>query len=307
MRWSEPAFIIGVGVIMGSIARLAMLKVDYRQYPSYPQAYTVHLAFGVISAFLGAVAVPAVLARDYTAATFLALAATQFREIRKIERETLQNVEETELVSRGSAYIEGIARSFEARNYLAMVTALLVTLTITVLNTFIPRQKWIIYTSGIAAGILTILLLRKSISHKKLGSMVMIKPAEIHFEGPVLMVGQVSMINVGDPLIQEKYRRYGMAVTIHPQDPNAKATIANLGQRQAIAHNASALLGIRKDVDTPLLTPIVRRNIDIGDLALIIVPAEPDREALLQAVADTPVLEGAVRKPMAAKSARMVD
>ncbi len=61
---------------------------------------------------------------DLAAASFLALAATQFREVRSVERETLRNMEDTELVPRGSAYIEGIARVFEARNYLTMLTGL---------------------------------------------------------------------------------------------------------------------------------------------------------------------------------------
>jgi len=114
---------VALGTAIGALARFDTLRIDYRQYPSYPQGYTIHMTLGVIASFLGAVAIPALSARDFAAASFLALAATQFREVRSIERETLLNLEESELVPRGKAYIEGIARVFEARNYLAMMTA----------------------------------------------------------------------------------------------------------------------------------------------------------------------------------------
>ncbi|HBK52913.1 MAG TPA: hypothetical protein DDZ44_03100, partial [Syntrophomonas wolfei] len=61
---------------------------------------------------------PAIAKPDYVAVTFLALAAQQFREIRNMERETLSKLEESKLIPRGPDYIEGIARVFEARNYL---------------------------------------------------------------------------------------------------------------------------------------------------------------------------------------------
>ena len=41
-----------------------------------------------------------------------------------MERETLRNMEGHRAGARGSAYIEGIARVFEARNYLTMLTGL---------------------------------------------------------------------------------------------------------------------------------------------------------------------------------------
>ncbi|MCC3377814.1 YIEGIA domain-containing protein, partial [Cohnella sp. REN36] len=58
----------------------------------------------------------------------LGLAAQQFRDVRNMERNTLQQLDSMELVPRGVAYIEGIAQAFEGRNYLVMFTSLLVTL-----------------------------------------------------------------------------------------------------------------------------------------------------------------------------------
>src|SRR5690554_4561850 len=112
------------GTSAGFLARLYMLRRDYRQYPSYPQGWAVHLFVGFIGAAIGAVIVPAVIEKEYAAVSFLILAASQFREVRNVERATLGAMESTELVKRGTAYIEGIARVFEARNYLSIWVAL---------------------------------------------------------------------------------------------------------------------------------------------------------------------------------------
>lgn len=297
---------VTLGIVLGALARLTMLKVDYRQYPSYPQAYVIHLTMGVIAAFLGAVAVPAILAKDYAAASFLSLAATQFREVRNIERETLSRMEETELVTRGTAYIEGIARVFEARNYLAMVTALATTLGFFGAKA-VSDTQWVWIVSGAVLGILTVLFLHRAMRGPIVGDFASVVESEIEFDGPTLVVAGNRIMNVGSAEARERYKKEALAVVIKPKDPNAKATLANTGQRQAIAHNASAVLGIRKDVDTPQFSPIVRRNIDTGDISLVIIPTERRIDALIRAVEETPILEGAIRKPMETRAARMVD
>ena len=63
------------------------------------QGRIIHLSFGFIAAFIGAVAIPAVLESDWTAVTFLGLAATQFREVRKMERESLEKIDKRNLLS----------------------------------------------------------------------------------------------------------------------------------------------------------------------------------------------------------------
>ncbi len=65
--------IIGIsfGISFGFISRLLMLRTDYRQYPTYPHGKIIHISLGVIAAALGAVAIPALLNKNYTAVTFL--------------------------------------------------------------------------------------------------------------------------------------------------------------------------------------------------------------------------------------------
>ena len=113
-----------LGMAAGFLARLYMLRTDYRNYPSYPHGYIIHLSLGAIAASLAAIALPALLEEEYTAITFLVLCAQQFRDIRNMERETLMKLEENTLVPRGLDYIEGIAKVFESRNYLVMLVAL---------------------------------------------------------------------------------------------------------------------------------------------------------------------------------------
>src|SRR6056297_738071 len=120
----EYGGLISTSIIIGTFARAFMLRIDYRQFPSFPHSYIIHLTMGMIASALGAIVLPALLAEDYIAITFLTIGAQQFREVRNLERDSLDRVERTELIAKGSAYIEGIAKLFEARNYLALLTSI---------------------------------------------------------------------------------------------------------------------------------------------------------------------------------------
>lgn len=295
-----------LGTAVGSIARFDTLRVDYRQYPSYPQGYTIHMTLAVIASFLGAVAIPALVAKDFAAASFLALAATQFREVRNVERETLLNLEESELVPRGKAYIEGIARVFEARNYLAMVTAFAAS-GATVLAGALRQGVTPAVVCGAVVGAVAWWAVKRGVQGPRVGDLVELSVAPIEFDGPLLVVSGVVLMNIGVPEARERYLRDGLGVVMIPKNPSAKATLANIGQRQAIAHDASTVVGITKEVDEPYFTPLVRRDGRSGKVVMAIVPAEKDPEALLEAVRRVPVLEAAVRRPTQAVAGRMVD
>jgi len=287
---------VAAGVMAGTLARLLLLRRDYRQFPSYPQGYTIHLSLGFIAAALGAIAPPAIATGDLAAASFLALAATQFREVRAVERESLRNMEPTELVPRGAAYIEGIARVFEARNYLAMATALLASLAGVV---GLRWGAWWSLGCGLATGSVAVALVQGLMSGQRVGDIAIVKPARVEFDGPILTVAGVQIMNVGLPAARERYLQEGLAVVIRPKDANARATLSNLGQRQAITHEVAMLLGIKMDVDEPEFTPIARQNPATGEVVLAIVPLLRDERALVRAVEYVPVLEGTVRKPVA--------
>lgn len=282
-------YVILTGLIMGTIARFYLLRVDYRQYPSYPQGYTIHLSLGAIAAGLGAVVVPAILKKDYTAITFLTLAVQQFREVRKMERESLEYAEEDELVKRGKAYIEDISKKFESRNYVAMVTALASTVVALSVNNII---------AGVLAGWIMLFLLRLFIRNKQIQDIADVFQGKIHFDGSLLMVDDIGMMNVGLKNAREKLLKDGIAVIIVPKDDNARGTLSNLGQRQAIIHDVVSILGIRREIDEPEFTPLAKRNPDNGNVAVIALTSEPDIECMVEIVKRTPLLETSKRQPL---------
>lgn len=295
--------VIAISIAIGTLARLYMLRIDYRMYPSYPQGYLIHLTFGAIAAALGAVAIPAILAKDYQAVTFLALAATQFREVRSVERETLQNMESTELVPRGAAYIEGIARVFEARNYLALLAALISSL---VAHSLPFSLGWRLLGAS-AIGLATPVVLRGAMQGARVADIADIKEAPIDFEGPMLTVGGLRMMNIGLPAARQVYRERGIGIVLIPKNPDAKATLANTGQCQAVAHDAAGQLGIYMATDEPEFTPVARRDSATGNVVLVIIPAEHNPEALKIAVGSVPVLEGVRRHPLSSRAGQIAD
>ena len=127
-------YVIITGIVMGTAARLITLKVDLRQIPTYPSAYFNNIILGLIASALGAIAIPALLAKDFVSVTFLTVAVQQFREVRIIERESFEKLEHTEYVQRGDAYIDGISKTFESRNYISLITALLTVLVSKIIN-----------------------------------------------------------------------------------------------------------------------------------------------------------------------------
>lgn len=283
-----------VGVSAGLVCRVYLLRSDYRRYPGYPHSVITHLSLAAIASLIGAVAVPALAAREYTAVTFLALVAQQFREIRNLERKSLAELEERELIPRGRDYIEGIARVFESRNYLVMLTSLGSSVA-----TF-----YVHWAAGIALGLLLTYVSGRFKRGQYLGEIATVEPASITFRGPFLTINGVVVTNVGLKKAREKILREALAVVIKPQNDDARAVLHDAGQRQAILHTVATLLGTKLDVGEQEWTPLARKNVDTGEVVLYVLPNEPDMECLLEAVRLTPVLESAVTRPLKSRIGR---
>ena len=90
-----------------------------------------------------------------------------------MERKTLSSLEEHKLITRGHDYIEGIARVFEMRNYLVILTALV-------------TAGWLIYgmAAGLVAGPLMIYGTTKLMSGSTIGEIASIEPAEVSLTAP---------------------------------------------------------------------------------------------------------------------------
>jgi uncharacterized membrane protein YeaQ/YmgE (transglycosylase-associated protein family) len=292
-----------IATLVGFLARLYMLRRDYRQYPSYPQGWAIHLFLGFIGGAIGAIIVPAILEGDFSAVSFLLLAASQFREVRNVERDTLSSMEATEMVKRGTAYIEGIARVFEARNYLAIWVAL----SAAVASELLADIGWWRMAAGVLVGAVLAAVLVRLMQGDVIGDIASVELSEIKFEGALVVIEGTVMMNVGLPESRRVYEERALAASVRPKGPNAKATLANLGQMQAIAHDVSSMIGVYMDVGEQEFIPMVRRDPATGSLRVLMVPSERDENAFLAAIRRVPVLEGAVRKPLTSYAGKMID
>lgn len=153
----EMLALIITATVIGILARIMLIKVDYRQYPNYPNAYLIHVVTGGLAAAIGAFIVPAIVSKEFTAVTFLALGIQHFRDVRKTERESLLDLEGEEYTKRGKAYIDGISKIFESRNYIALLTSLVTGITIELLQTLTHVSIWIEIVSGSIVGLILFL------------------------------------------------------------------------------------------------------------------------------------------------------
>ncbi len=274
------------GVVFGLITRLYMLRTDTRQYPTRLHGKVVHVAMGFIASALGAIAIPSIMKKDFSAITFLTLAASQFRDVRNMERNTLSQLDGYELVPRGSTYIEGIALVFESRNYLAIFTSFV--------TTFAYLAADSVY-AGLAAGVISFLIARKFMTGSKLKDIVEIEHVPLRFEGAGLYIDNIYIMNIGLPARQEEIMRYGMGFILKPKSVDAQITLANLGQRQAILHDVSVALGVYRDSGTPALVPLAKRDLNDGRVGIFVLPQEQDADRAIRVIGEVPTLENAIR------------
>jgi uncharacterized protein len=284
---NEYTYPILFGVIVGTLSRIYMLRTDYRQYPTYLHGKIIHVALGFIAAGLGTVAIPSIMEQEFTAITFLTLAASQFREVRNMERNTLTQLDGYDLVPRGTTYIEGIAVAFESRNYLVIFTSFVSTFAYLVVNIWV----------AIIVAIIAIYISHKLMSGGKLSDIVDIEHVPLRFEGAGLYIDNIYIMNIGLPNRQKEVLKYGMGFILKPKNLNARSTIANLGQRQAILHDVSTALGVYRDSGTPALVPLAKRDLDDGRIGVFVLPQEKNIDLAIKIIGNVPTLENAIRMP----------
>ncbi|WP_165996335.1 MULTISPECIES: YIEGIA family protein [Bacillales] len=288
---NEYTISILFGVIAGTLARIYMFRTDYRQYPTYPHGMIIHLALGFIAASLGSLVVPSIMEQEFTAVTFLTLAASQFREVRNMERKTLTEMDSLELVPRGASYIEGIAVTFEGRNYLVIFISFVTSFAYLAIN------LW----AGLVAAFLAFLVARKYMTGSKLGKIANIEQKEVTFDGAGLYVDNIYIMNIGIPARQQEILQHGIGFTISPKNFDARMTIGNLGQRQAILHDLAISLGVYRDSGTPALVPLIKRDLDDGRIGVFILPQNKNVDLAMKVISQVPTLENAIRMPTETK------
>ncbi len=285
---------IGLGIGFGVVVRLILLKKDYRHYPGYPAGFVAQVTIAFFAAVIGAAFFPALVAKEYQAATFLVLAATQFSGLRKVEVDKLSAIEQLTLVQRGPSYIQGIAQEFEERNYLVMGVAVVTALAASLSELeFGHLWAWVV---GGAVGLVAMLIAHLVKSGPELGDVCEVEIAPLRFEqGSLLYAGPVMLMEVGLPKARERYLKDGVGILLTPRTPRGAGAIWDLGQRQAIVYNLYEIIGSKTDIGYSERIPICRMDLPegTGKAAIALLPLANDPDRILEAVKRTPVLETA--------------
>lgn len=292
-----------IGIIIGVLSRLIMLNLDERQYPTQPNVLVSQLVLAFVASSLGALLIPALIERSYTSVTFLSLAAEQFRQVRNNRRDTLQGLESFQLVSRGSSFIEDIARTYEIRNYMCILTSFLTVAVYYVINSEFKVEDRVSLIISSLFGLTLAYILRRSISRRSLDDIAEVSIEEISFvDTSILKIGDFQGItNVGLKEDREKYLKDAVGIKIRPRDNNYKnaSIISYLGQRQLICYNLYSRLGISRNVEDVAFTPIPRKNPKNQCLYLAFFPTQKDEAKIIEAVKSCPILDSARGKNVA--------
>ena len=295
-----------IGIIIGVISRIIMLNLDQKQYPSQPNILVSQIVLAFVASSLGALLIPALINRSYTSITFLSLAAEQFRQVRSNRRDTLESLEGSQLVTRGNSFIEEIARTYEVRNYVCIVTSFFKVASYYILTgEFKLNENMSIIISTII-GILITFLLKKILSRQSIGDVAEVSIVDIKFVNEtILQVGSLKGItNVGLKSDRERYLKYGIGVEIRPKNNSyANASILNYpGQRQAICYNLYSRLGVLRESNEPVFTPIPRKDPNSQAIFLAFIPMIKDESKVIEAVKSAPILASAKGKYLALKN-----
>lgn len=286
-----------MGVVIGVLSRVIMLNLDQKQYPTQPSVLLTQLVLAFIASSLGALVIPALVQRSYTSITFLSLSAEQFRQVRSNRRNTLQGLESSQLVSRGASFIEEIARTYEIRNYMCIVTSFITVATYYLLTSQFKVADTTGFIFSSVLGLLLAYILRRSISRQCVGDVAEVSIVDISFvDKTILKIGDFAGItNVALVEDRERYLKHAIGIQISPKNnryDNA-SIISYLGQRQVICFNLYSRLGILKQFNEPAFTPIPRKNPKNQNLYIAFFPIERDEKKVIEAIKSCPILSSA--------------
>lgn len=299
-----------VAMIIGVISRLIMLNLDQKQYPSQPDILVSQIVLAFVASSLGALLIPALVDRSYTSITFLSLAAEQFRQVRNNRRDTLQSLEGTQLVPRGNSFIEEIARTYEIRNYMCIVTSFLTVSVFYILDgEFNVDENTALIISTIV-GLVIAYILKKSLSRQSIGDIAEVSIVDISFVNEsILKVGSLQGItNIGLKKDRERYLKEGVGIEIRPKNNSYinASILNNPGQRQVICYNLYSRLGVLRESNEPVFTPIPRKDPNTQAILIAFIPMEKNEQKVIEAVKSSPILASARGKNLSLKNLNII-
>src|SRR5699024_12273459 len=117
---------------------------------------------------------------------------------------------------------------------------------------------------GVVAGILSLLVAKMFQKGKSIGHVADVDIADVKIEDPDLFVETIYIMNVGLREDIEIIKENGVGLVLTPKNDNSKVTLSGLGQRQALLHNLSTLLGVYRDSGEPTLIPMATLDLESG-------------------------------------------
>ena len=169
-------------MIIGTLCRFFVLRVEDKQYPSRPQDYIEQIIIAALAASLGAVALPALIDKEFSALTFLAVGIQQFQGLSQQEKITLENIDSDEIVSKGEGYINEIATTYEVRSYISLFSALLSSIVYIYIARKFDADILICIIAASIAGIIVGLFFRRVLRRPSINDVAEIYMAKISFD-----------------------------------------------------------------------------------------------------------------------------
>lgn len=285
-----------VSLFIGILCRGLVLRVTDKQYPTRPQDYIEQVVISGLSASLGAIALPALMDKEFAALTFFAVAIQQFQGLSQQERITLENIDNLEIVPKGSAYVEEIASTYESRSYISLFSALAASIVFIIVEKRYGLGFWPCTGLAIVSGAIVGFIFKIFLRRNSVGDLADVVEAKINFEGSILKVNDVVIANVGLEDSRKKYLEKGIAIEIKPKGMGNFGIINDLGQREAIIHNIFIHMGIDKDVDEKDIITTSRTDLNKNTIVIPYIPIKKDIETMIKVVKSAPIIETAKGK-----------
>lgn len=288
-------------MIIGTLCRFFVLRVKDRQYPSRPQDYVEQIIVAALAASLGAIALPALIDKEFSALTFLAVGIQQFQGLSEQEKITLENIDDDDLLDKGQPYINEIATTYEVRSYVSLFSSLIASITYIYISRKYDASMLTCTISAAVGGVIVSLIIRRLLRRQSINDIADIYLGKISFDGPLLKVNDVVMTNIGLKDSRKKYLEKGIAIEIVPKDMGSFGTINDIGQQKAIMHNIYIHLGMDKDMDERDLLALSKTDLKRKSVVIVMIPLLKDEIILMQVAGSTPILDTSKGKQSAYK------
>ena len=285
-----------VAVLLGTLCRLLVLRISDRQYPTRPQDYIEQIIMAGLTSALGGIALPALMDKEFSALTFLAVGIQQFQGLSKQEKITLNNIDEDELVPKGVTYIEEIASTYEVRSYVSLFAALCSSIGYILVAKRFGENILICTAVAAILALIVGLIFRRILRRNSINDIADIKEAKLYFDGPIMKVNDVVITNIGLKQTREKFLKDGIALEVVPKDEKDFGVINDLGQRDAIIHNIFIHTRIDRDIDEHDIVSTSKVDLKTKSVLIVFMPILNDMNLIKQVAGSTPILEAAKGK-----------